>query len=992
MNTWLSDTNPLQHNNHAGFNASSDPSMAFLPPTSINPPQFPNQRFLNGANRNSSPGFHDPIYQVNPVIPSKRPREGSIGTSPRQVPGGLPGSRSQTPGHGAYPGFNPNANGTPHFPNVPTPYQHLQAGATSNTTPSPTVSQLNFNHPGGPQRVATASPSPFSPHHGGPQMSPAHPEHISRVGTPHDNPNGYMQGNAYGQPMNQMQQFPQSIPSGASQMQINPQLGLAQQHMQAQSAQRHAYEVQLAQARQLQQARAAQHSQARPPSSGMNNLGVQMPNPQAAAMQYMQQQGGRPANPEAFVKQLQAFMAQRGQPVDINPFVCGRSLPLVGLYAAVVKGGGSIKITKMNQWPIIAQQFGFPPQQQGIAAQELRSYWMRNLGPYESVWMARQHNKAVAAQGMQNQMHNQMSPTRNSLAAQDAISQNHNRTLSDHDNLKLNGALQNSNQQPSMNGYIPPSQLKNQQAQQSSILQHKARVSQEMDGGQVNGLSAQFPIPSPAGTIDSDKAVQQDPATQMPAKIPLEDPFKPDILPVSHFHGPIDVDEMYQIAQGLLELKPVVPSFRELGVIDIHALTMSIKCGLHAETRMALDTLVNMSVEPNLQLSLDNCDDLVESLIDCAQDQLDFLAENATEVSDEMLISSYEDVVRGCRVDAETLQDIPEFGSLDYDLNRAVDRLICITTLIRNFSFYESNFNSLGMPEVVRFLTNVIRHLGTKELLLRSHRNTLDFMKDVIIYLSNLSHSIQLPGKEEALCLLHFLLSFAPCPPPVSAASNKATFAMYNPNIHKYMPSAVDSLAKLLARDEPNRTYYKAIFSADAASSPPYELLTRTFGLAISPIPTAHPNQRAVVEARKPFLLQGMLAAEILSNLAPSSDHGLARSWLESTDGFAATLLRLISILSMDRSTQVSQQHRPPPPGQRSVPPAEADPNAYRAITHRGLAVLKRLADKSRIGSDNGGEVKIPVPGKESLLGAMVSKDIDPVVLRQLCIYTGLEE
>jgi len=32
------------------------------------------------------------------------------------------------------------------------------------------------------------------------------------------------------------------------------------------------------------------------------------------------------------------------------------------------------------------------------------------------------------------------------------------------------------------------------------------------------------------------------------------------------------------------------------------------------------------------------------------------------------------------------------------------------------------------------------------------------------------------------------------------------------------------------------------------------------------------------------------------------------------------------------------------------------------------------------------------MPTKETLLGAIIQKDVDPVSLRQLCIYAGLEE
>lgn len=482
----------------------------------------------------------------------------------------------------------------------------------------------------------------------------------------------------------------------------------------------------------------------------------------------------------------------------------------------------------------------------------------------------------------------------------------------------------------------------------------------------------------------------------MPIKKPIVDPFKPDLLEVSRYHGPINVEEMFHIGQAIADLKPRAPAVRELGVIDIHALTMAIKSGMHAETRVALDTLVTLSTESQLQLSLTECDDLMDTLVDCAQDQVDYLAEHSVEVSDEMSLTPYEDLVRACRAEAETIQDIPEFGTVEYDLDRAADKLICVTTLIRNFSFYEANFVVLGQAEILKMISMVVRFLGTKETLLRNSRNTLDFMKDVIIYLSNLSTSVNIPGKEEALCLLHFLLAFAPCPSPVASASGKVCFTSYNPNIHKYMPSAVDSLAKLLARDEPNRTYYKAIFAADAASNPPHELLTRTFGLAIAAVPASTRETRALIEARKPFLLQGMLAAEIVAGLAPTSENPLARSWLESEDGFAISLLRLVTALSADKSTQLASNHAHPPPphNPRHPRPPEPDANAYGAITSRGVAVLKSLVQKSRT-YDANGQVVLPLgimPKKEKLLGAMIEKDIDPGILRLLCVYAGLED
>lgn len=250
-----------------------------------------------------------------------------------------------------------------------------------------------------------------------------------------------------------------------------------------------------------------------------------------------------------------------------------------------------------------------------------------------------------------------------------------------------------------------------------------------------------------------------DQSSNQPLQHPIEDPFRPMVLPESRLHGPIQVDELAQIGEDISRLKPNVPAFSELGVIDIHALTMSIKSGIHAEMRMALDTLTLLASEPGVHVSLDHCDDLVESLVECAEDQLELLAEHAAEVSDVMLLSSYEEVTRGCQTEWASLADVPEFGTLDYELDRAVDRLICITTILRNFSFTESNFGVLASPTVVNLVSTIIRYLGTRNMLLRTHQNTLDFMKDAVIYLSNLAHFVQLSAKEEALCLLHFLLS-----------------------------------------------------------------------------------------------------------------------------------------------------------------------------------------------------------------------------------------
>jgi SWI/SNF chromatin-remodeling complex subunit SWI1 len=471
-----------------------------------------------------------------------------------------------------------------------------------------------------------------------------------------------------------------------------------------------------------------------------------------------------------------------------------------------------------------------------------------------------------------------------------------------------------------------------------------------------------------------------EPKQDQVVKRPIEDPFKPMVITEQRLHGPIQVDEMYQIGEEISTLRPTVPSFPELGLVDIHALTMSLKSGIHAEVRLALDTLTTLSCHQGVQISLENAEDLVESLVDCADDQADLLSDHIQEVSDVISLRSYEDVTRGCQSEHTSLANVPEFGSLDYELDRAVDRLICITTIFRNLSFSESNFGPLGVPSVTQCFANVFRNIGTRDKYLRTDQNLLDFMKDAVIFMSNLAHVMQIPGKEEALSLLHFLLAFSPLPGPIAVKPGQIMFAAFNPSIHRYTPAATDALAKLLARDDPNRIYFGAIFSGDGSTPPQPELLTRTFGLAVCAIPDKKPL--AVADARMVFLMQGLLAADVLTTFA---DGALAKLWLGSVDGFAIHLLRVSCLLCTERLPNIN-----PRQGRQ----AEAEAYAYTSIIHRGLAILRRLAEKSKQ-VDNASPLHLPsgiLPSKESLLGALLLANMDPTIIRQLLTYANLAE
>lgn len=459
-------------------------------------------------------------------------------------------------------------------------------------------------------------------------------------------------------------------------------------------------------------------------------------------------------------------------------------------------------------------------------------------------------------------------------------------------------------------------------------------------------------------------------------------------------YGGVNLDSANKLGMELEMVKPDIPPVDELGFIDIQALTRSLQCGIHGEVRLALDTLASVSASPmrHHQIVLHYCEDLLDVLLECAEEQVELLAEHTVEVSDEILLAPYEDVVRSCKVEQLAVRDIPAFGTTEYELDRAVDRLVCITTILRNLSFppeENHNHNFLADEEVIKFLCVVIRYLGTRTMLLRTNANTLDFMKDLVVLLSNIAISIEIPGREQAMCLLQFLLSFAPTPGPI-LADDAIYFLSYDPALHPYLPHAVDALAKLLARDEPNRSHYKLIFAADADSPTPYELLTRAFGLAISPVPDQPRDGRPaplppLVEARKPFVMQGLLAAEVLSSLAPGYDSGVVRSWLSCGNGLSQKIYRLIQL-------GASQFDNPPRmPHVRGHPRAD---DSLVCLVVLGVTLLRRLIDKSRDPNDPSSIPPAALPPTDSVLSAMMMTSPEWTkegVLQQLLSFLNLD-
>ncbi|KAI1499099.1 hypothetical protein F5X99DRAFT_411421 [Biscogniauxia marginata] len=1072
MSSWMNEAAAVPNHNGNGFPHMNDPnsiaSAGMMDPSAFmaNAGQFnPNaagQQFANpqqmaaamqnGQMRNASPSFSNPVYQTNSVIPSKRPRprEDSIGASPRQNPGMLPTSRADTPQQSPFPGFQPNAMqpqnpGQQHYP-------HLQPNGSANASPSPVMAGNQLRPGSVPQRVNTASPHPFSPasQQFGHQASPVPSDH---GGTPQPgmfmNPQNFPQGfnpnyapspapprpPSAQNPMaphmmpQQMGQMPPQMPQQMPQMgQMHPgQMFTTQQiqHMQQMQAQGRSpmdqqkmmYQMRLQQQygqggmpmpAQMQAQNMAQNM-AQGRGGMMVKQGIPIQNGQmpSGAMRPQQQPPmPRGTNPESFLKNLTTFMSMKQLPLDTNPIIEGRPLHLLQLFHMVSKFGGYRNVSGNNLWAQVASSVGFHPQQIPSSPNQVRAIYERNLLKFEEAWTMQQSRSNQMKQqvggpgGMPNvsgpgtpQRMGQMQPGQHTHPGQPQAQQPHVQTP-----VKQ---IPPGVQQANINGFSTPQHVQMGPQQTNAHQGHmRTGMSRSIDATPASG---EFPIPSPAsvgksGSVSMPHSHQPADGAQVngTATLPFPGPFSADpevYVPCSREigHGGFELESIAKLGIELEKWRPGVPPAQELGNIDIHALTKSLQCGIHGEVRLALDTLGSISrdISPNLMIDLRACEDLVESLIDCAEEQVDLLAEKAEPVSDEIDLSSYEDVARACRAEQLALRKVSVIGDPDYELEHAADRLLAITTILRNLSFPEVNQAVLAEEVVIKFLCSVIRSLGTHENLLGSSTNTLDFMKDVIILLSNIAASVEIPGREQALCLLQFLLAFAPSPAPDMTA-DKLVFSSFEPSVHMYLPPAIDSLAKLLARDEPNRTHYKAIFATDAAASTPYELLTRTFALAISAIPDQNKESRpanlpSFVEARKPLLMQGLLAADIIAQLAPGYETGLTRAWLSSSEGFAQNLFRLV------RTLCTQAEPTPRPGGNPRTQPREDTDLLY--IITCGVSTLKRLSEKARDPNDLTSIPPTALPTRDSLFGAMhtLKSPKWTSLLNQLSAYAGLE-
>lgn len=352
-------------------------------------------------------------------------------------------------------------------------------------------------------------------------------------------------------------------------------------------------------------------------------------------------------------------MAARQLPLDMNPIIEGRQLHLFQLFQVVQKFNGYRNVTAHNMWPQIAASIGFPPQIPSVPSQ-LKIIYERNLVKFEEAWMNQQRSHqmkqqaagaggmpATQSQGTPQRM-TQLSPTQNIQPTQPQM-----QVQAAQSPVK---SIVPGMQQGNINGFSAP---QHPQIPQQPPNSSQASLRNSMPRSVDTPVNTEFPIHSPGPatkpvSIPPHHASQQTDIVKVngsgtphfPGSLTTNNdvynPFSRALAshPSLGSWGGFEVDAIDQLGTDLGRNKPDMPGIVELGIIDLHALTKSIQSGIHGEVRLALDILATVSrygdTFQQLVVDLRLCDDLVDSLLDCAEEQIDLLAENAEPISDEM--------------------------------------------------------------------------------------------------------------------------------------------------------------------------------------------------------------------------------------------------------------------------------------------------------------------------------------------------------------------
>lgn len=811
---------------------------------------------------------------------------------------------------------------------------------------------------------------------------------------------------------------------------------------------------------------------------------------------------------EAFSRGLSDFFRQRGVNLPSFPPIAGKHIPPYFIFMAIQKLGGFAKVSQNNSWQDVLRILGLNSNPDSV--REISLLYIKFIEPYVQF---RMQQSSLNQASTNNELHDSPSNTMEHMSQNPQVTDINSRQIEDtHGNI--------NSMQTTEEGYG---------------LSHNI--------GTSSNISIQQQLPQ-----TETKIYNQDLKPKPMLRLTSEkDNYVPKKRKIE-FKGGYDIQLLGRLGKDADKLIPEFPVLGELGIVNLHAITQSLKSSIPGEVRQALDKLALISSNPYYNIILQECPgladalgyigldllkylennepivgldgkskmndtdsaekhlqtedydndeedgtDLISSVFtafcswDKANDDITFHVDSLTgyptnEYHNESAIEKLGNMIQDddtnfnnensasvslAANDKSTFPKSSYFGFSSYtdllDLSKGeveelhknnkshiasfwdesyIDRLICVTMVLRNISFTDLNQPYLaGEPTVMDFLFKLVRILGSSSEVISLRRRQLSIQKNIITLFANLGLHIIIPSIADAFSVLLLILSFSPEQYPFRKNADGSEFLFfgeYDPLVDRYLGCAIDSLAKMIPRDPPNRTFFHDIFLNTCNDKDylellnrylqgrklrPFEFLTRTFAMSLSTLPRS--DFRVIPKAlklRASLIQQSLLVASNLSSMVPKYGYfddiiqslsssqeyasplteslvlpvleaqtkvNLANIWLNSVESFGPTLLRASCTL------------RPSEPASDI-----ATTEIYNKITLRTISVLRTLSERamsfdiaindslsnpeSQHYSQKMEDISMKVtpgvfPTFEILFSALVSNGMNPSVVSELC-------
>ncbi|EPX74175.1 SWI/SNF complex subunit Sol1 [Schizosaccharomyces octosporus yFS286] len=660
-------------------------------------------------------------------------------------------------------------------------------------------------------------------------------------------------------------------------------------------------------------------------------------------------------NCNKFMVSLLSFMAKRGTPMKDYPSIDGYPINLMMLYALVMRTGGSRRVTDLKLWPKVAASLGFTNPK---AVSLLYQNYNECLLPYEEAW-TRAHQQKLR---LENQpvsedpripTPKQTSVPKATFNAQIPNQKNESPSLSGSSHTPANYKPSLSpTAVPQRSGSIPPNPPVNEK--------NKPFIVPE----------ASTPLPSASDRPPVEPSVE--PRTYNPMKI--------DLAGITAGF-PLHLSTTHRIDESLLRLK--MPSISDLGCINIHALSMSLLSTLPGEMTYALNVLLLLANDRQEAVHLAKCEEVLDALVDVGWNCLDVLTEKlASETSENIHVErpSYRYLLLECIQENSIQRNQPNqeyegCGTYEKKNRQLIEQhLLAVCIILRNMSLAEETIMNFSRgSELFNFLLRLIRLLNRGEwCLLSSKRAMLDLHKDVLLFLSQVSHNIVLPNVESALQILHFILAFSPISKKYTKRKGLVTgdsqdlpleIPTYTPFTHPYVGPSIAVYAKLMARDATNKLYFQTVFDRNP------KLLNLTFLFLASVIPKFNRQCLKLCEKRLPLLQHAFLCLE--NTVSFLREPSQAVFWCNIGDGFFASLIRLLILLSGHPS--LNPVFPPDVPTRTST-------NPFRCVIQNGILCARKLYTLAC--SINATIVSFPK--NETILAILLAPTTDRTFLKDL--------